>query len=168
MRRQGRVCQVRDRGRGRGRGRVRGRGRGRGRGRVRAGNRHLLERGDAHVNVYREAKVLDDCAQLLRRDLAALVRSTTQRDERVHCGAAQPERVSDHSTGDGPCGRYAVCGVARLHQCRSHHPCPPSWSSARRSPSETQRSLPNGNTARVRQRPRQRCLMRRTDLSTSI
>ena len=112
MRRQGRVRQIRVSVRGRGRVRVSGRGRDRGRVRGRAGNRHL-EHGGAHVNVYREAKVLDDCAQLLRRDLAALVRSTTQRDERVHCEAARPERVSDHSTDDGPWDVRGVrCGPA--------------------------------------------------------
>ena len=48
--------------------------------------------GGAHVNVYREAKVLDYCAQLVRRDLTALIRSTTQRDERIHC-ATHPGQV---------------------------------------------------------------------------
>ena len=54
-------------------------------------------------------------------------------------------------------GRDTVCSVAQLHQCRSHHPCPPSWSSVRRSPSETQRSLPNGDAARLGSALCQRC-----------
>ena len=134
--------------------------------RVRAGNRHLLEHGGAHVNVYREAKVLDDCAQLLCRDLAALVRSTTQRDERVHCEAAQPERVRDHATDDLWEVRGVRCGPTAPVSLSSSMPAVLVFCEEitfRNSEKSAER-----RHGEVRQRPRQRCLMRRTDLSTSI
>ena len=64
------------------------------------------------LDVNGEAKLLDDVAELVGRDVARLVRTPTQRDERIDCKREEQRRVRALRASDGWRGTgAAACGA---------------------------------------------------------